>query len=97
MKRSELKKMIKPIVKEEEISCPRFSFFNPLHIVLSPQHPIGRSPSAVGLGVSPAVEKITSHAALAAGVGGGFRGSRAVVDYPKFVDVVAADDDLVET
>ena len=52
--------------------------------------------SIVGLGVAPAVEEITAVAVHASFVTCGFIRCRAMIDDPDLVEVVGADEDLVE-
>ena len=60
------------------------------------KHLIIRDPGFITPGVTPAIENIPAHAAVATGVPGRLRGRGTVVDYPELTLVVGADYNLIQ-
>jgi len=78
------------------VSCAGKTGFDPAALVLEVEFFIAGVSSVVGLGVAPAVEEIAAVAVDATLVACRFLGGGAVVDDPDLVEVMGADEDLVE-
>src|SRR5262249_36928798 len=84
------------VVENQDVPFPRYSFGNPVGIVLEVKLPIIALAGTVQLRIAPAIEQVAALATLAAGMTLGLGRGRAVIDDPELAHLVDRQHDLVE-
>ena len=82
--------------EDEDVTSIWKTRFDPAALMLEVEFFIVGSSMVVGLGVAPAIEQISTVSAVATSVTSSLLGGRAVVNDPDLVEVMGANENLVE-